>query len=552
MNNIIINYDDNIEKGENQYYRHYDLSEEKKVDAIYIRSYACPGNPFVEALPRFLTPEQVINNNHRIIAIPDLEELDQMDLYEKNESITQLNEIRFPIPFHADVERELHNALVSSYKMRTVIYDSSVDIKYTISGKEEITHEKMIAKQQSASVTGFSLLGVSGSGKSSCINMLLDHYPQVITHYTDDNIPIRQIVYIMVICPQGSNFNVLYREIGKQIDIALGNVIPVYEEQIRKQKSLGNKAEEVAKLIELFHIGIIIFDEIQQINVSTSQENSIESLLTLNNTTNVAIAVIGTEEAYGKLFTRRRVARRLGTYILASKYCTNKKICQIIVYTLFKYSWVSTISSPNEDIYSVIYDTTHGIIDQIITLYKFIQYDLIRAEENAKRNNKAFKTIIDSEFIRETIKTHNLDNHLYDYKSPEPALVTAHLNQFLSPAESDAQRESEMEMNAYFEKEDIFKRSLRRDKISKTVFDKTKGKYKLKMIETVFDKVYSIGQEQSDDEILIKIIQSLEKRDEQHIIKQLGKEHKPTHDKILTEIMENHNTGASIIDPPSF
>ena len=552
MNNIIIHYENNIEKGENQYYRHYDLSNNRIVDARYIRSYACSGNPFIEALPRFLTPEQVTNNNFRSINIPSKVELEQMDLYDKTESITLLNEIRFPIAFHADVEREFHNALVSSYKMRDVIYDSGVDIKYTISNKEEITHEKMIAKQQSASVTGFSLLGVSGSGKSSCINMLLDHYPQVITHYTDDNIPIRQIVYIMVICPQGSNFNVLYSEIGKQIDLALGNVVPVYEEQIRKKKGLGSKAAEVAKLIELFHIGIILFDEIQQINASTSQENSIESLLTLNNTTNVAIAVIGTEEAYGKLFKIRRVARRLGTYIPASKYCTDKTLFRRIVNNLFRYSWVKTISDPNDEIYSMIYETTHGVIDQIITLYKFIQLDMVKVEEKAKINNKAFETIIDPEFINHTVKTHNLDDHLYDLKSPEPALVMTQLNQLLSPAESDAQRESEMEMNALFEKEDMFKRSLRRDKISETVFDKTKGKYKLKMIETAFDKVYSSGQEQSDEEILVRIIQFLEKKDEQHIIKQLGKEHKPTHDMILSEIMENHNTGASIIDPPSF
>ena len=264
MRNKYFEYDyvKGIPKNENQYAREYDLSENKAVDARYIHSFVAPGNPFIEALPRFLTVEDVLSHYNHSIPHLSAEELETMDEYEKIESIGTLSDVRFPFAFHADVEREFHSALVESYRNRVPLKDESINIPYTIRGVEAFTHQKLVAKEISASVTGFRLIGVSGCGKSSCINVLTSNYPQVITHYPKDSSPIRQIVYLKVVCPQGSNFNVLYTEIGKQIDLALGNVIPIYEEMIAKKKNLGKKAQEVEKLIELFNIGIIIFDEI--------------------------------------------------------------------------------------------------------------------------------------------------------------------------------------------------------------------------------------------------------------------------------------------------
>jgi hypothetical protein len=51
-------YEKDLNKGENQYLRYYDLTEEKIVDARYVRSITNEGNIFIEALPRYLTPEQ--------------------------------------------------------------------------------------------------------------------------------------------------------------------------------------------------------------------------------------------------------------------------------------------------------------------------------------------------------------------------------------------------------------------------------------------------------------------------------------------------------------
>ncbi len=59
---------------------------------------------------------------------------------------------------------------------------------------------------------------------------------------------------------------------------------------------------KVCELIEKFSIGTIVLDEIQLINFNSNKENSYEGLLGIVNKTKIALSVVGTDEAYKKLF----------------------------------------------------------------------------------------------------------------------------------------------------------------------------------------------------------------------------------------------------------
>lgn len=538
-------YVEGIPKNENQYAREFDLSETRSVDARYIHSYVAPGNPFIEALPRYLTAEYVILHYNRSILHLSSKELKNMDEYEKIESIGTLSDVRFPFAFHADVEREFHNALVESYRNRVPLKDESIDIPYTFGGIETVTHEKLVARELSSSVTGFSLIGVSGCGKSSCINVLTSNYPQVITHHPKDSVPIRQIVYLKVVCPQGSNFNVLYTEIGKQIDLALGNVIPVYEEMIAKKKNLGKKAQEVERLIELFHIGIIIFDEIQQVNVSAANENTIESLLTINNNTNVAIAVVGTEETYNKLFKAKRVVRRLGVFIPANKYCDNIKVFSKNIELLFGYSWVDLNISISKEIIECIYGITEGVIDQIIKLYKYIQIDLVKAENNAKKNNKPFETEVDADFIKHTASKHSIgkmNKHISSFSNTD--LSNFDLISYYNTNTSeqiDLQRQAEKEMNEMIQDNKVEQIAKLKEKTTQIVRIKSKKKYSTSRIGTIFDNVIKNNNELSDEKLADLIFDILERYD--------GKKNKPSHKQMVTAIKDKEAVALNYMEP---
>lgn len=89
--------------------------------------------------------------------------------------------------------------------------------------------------------------------------------------------------------------------------------------------SLAEKQLKVCELIEKFSIGTIVLDEIQLINFNSNKENSYEGLLGIVNKTKIALSVVGTDEAYKKLFGMLRNARRAGEYINASAYTSDKE-----------------------------------------------------------------------------------------------------------------------------------------------------------------------------------------------------------------------------------
>jgi len=177
-------------------------------------------------------------------------------------------------------------------------------------------------------------------------------------------------------------------------------VKPVYAKELDAGKS-GNLArftDKVRELIEQFAIGMIVFDEIQHLNFDSTLENSFESILELTNQTKVAFGVVGTEDAYDKIFADNlRQARRLGAEIHADRYCKNKDLFCHIVRNLFKYQWFDTIVEPTQELIDALYACTHGIIDQLIGLYSFMNIDYLNAQE---------KPDVDADFVKKTANRH--------------------------------------------------------------------------------------------------------------------------------------------------
>ena len=139
----------------------------------------------------------------------------------------------------------------------------------------------LIGNDAAATNAGITMLGYSGCGKSSALETLFRNYPQYIIHKGKGMTTYPQIVYLVVQCPPHSNFRGLYKNIGVAIDRALGNVKPVYENELDagKRGTLSVYTDRVRQLIEKFAIGIIIFDEIQHIHFDATLENSFESVV---------------------------------------------------------------------------------------------------------------------------------------------------------------------------------------------------------------------------------------------------------------------------------
>lgn len=358
------------EEGVSQY-DDYDLNEHRIVPARYVKAKLAidAGNPYIEALPYPRTGRNIISSYSQTMADFDYDKIKSMSTIDKILQIRSLRSIRFPLPFHAELELSFYNALITSYKSRHILHSDNDKVSYSVENQEFAASNILIGDSSASTDAGFSLIGYSGCGKSSAIQMLVSYYPQVIMHTTENGEYFPQITYLVVNCIPNSNFSALYDGIGDAIDKALGNIKPIYSAEIMKIRTLGAKAERIREYVEKFAIGIIIFDEIQLIDFSHTRENSFDSLLTLSNRTKVATAVVGTEYAKAKMFKTLRTARRVGNVINGNMYCTDRNFFCFLVNELFRYQWFDKPVTVSEEITDALYDVTKGIVDQLIGIY---------------------------------------------------------------------------------------------------------------------------------------------------------------------------------------
>lgn len=378
-------------------YESYDLTTAETVMAEYIHTTNTlyDGIPFIEALPPPKSTEECIDAYSYNLPF-SARDIANLSDYEKMLCLPILQKVRFSLPFAADVEYEFYRALCDSYSSRYQFYDPNNPLFVKVQNENIAVAGKLIADQSSSSVSGFALIGNSGSGKTSTIDMLISHYPQVIQH-PDSSSRMTQIVYLVVNCPPNSNFNELYVSIAAEIDKALGITNNYHEDMVAHMSGLAKKHDMIKRLIEVFAIGIIILDEIQQLEFKGIRENTFESLLTLSNETKVAFAAIGTEDAYEKMFPNERTARRVGPFIEASKYCNDLSMFRILVLQLREYYWFDTPMVVTDDILHALYKYSKGIVAHLITIYTYMNMDYIKAKE---------KPAIDVPFIDSVIQKH--------------------------------------------------------------------------------------------------------------------------------------------------
>ena len=215
------NYYVECEEGVSQY-EAYDLTSQTVVPARYVKAKIKEdeGNMYIEALPYPRENKDIYRAYSRSFASYDYDSIKKMTKLEKMLQVSMLKEIRFPLPFHSELEFSFYNALLISYRhrKRCPVYDKNIN--YMAENKDNEMTSVLYGDSSDATNAGFSLIGYSGCGKSSAISTLVSHYPQVIIHEDGDGGYFPQITYLVVNCIANSNFSALYEGIGDAIDKA--------------------------------------------------------------------------------------------------------------------------------------------------------------------------------------------------------------------------------------------------------------------------------------------------------------------------------------------
>ena len=265
-------------------------------------------NPLIAALPKILSPSDTV------------EKLTKKPIFHDNEinleghirvhAIARLRRSFFvPQTTHLVLEQRLSNLIRVSYLGRnpkSATFKRKLNTIRDLIKKQDLTsyvHDDMVNSTASST----TLAGISGAGKSTATNIILNTYPRVIYH---PDYHLLQVPWIKVDCPYDGSLS----EFCESFFIALDKRLNTnYRQKYTSGKtSIGKMIADVTDLCLIHAVGLLVVDEFQHMSLAKSggEKKMINFLVTLVNVVEVSVVLIGTPKAL-KLFAGEfRQARR--------------------------------------------------------------------------------------------------------------------------------------------------------------------------------------------------------------------------------------------------
>lgn len=208
----------------------------------------------------------------------------------------------------------------------------------------------------------FSIIGVSGIGKSTAIGYSLDMIGA--NKVIEFDTPYCKVIPCIVVqCPCDCSRKGLMLEILRVVDSRLGT------EYYNKSQKSGNTIDVLIGTISqvlINHIALLVIDEIQNVTTSKNGVGLVRMLLQLINNSGISIAMVGTPESVVFFEQEMQFARRsIGLKYSALSYNEEFfKICEI----LWRYQYVKKTIPFSEQIANWLYEHSSGILSVVVNL----------------------------------------------------------------------------------------------------------------------------------------------------------------------------------------
>lgn len=356
-------------------------------------------NPYIEALPKIFTEDDIIDN-FSVIPNINLEDKNK-ETHIRYHIIKRTKNFIQPLPVHFIVERRLSTLIRRGYLARNPLnkaYFKRMQLLNELKNNEsfDLSQLNETAKEIRSTADSISIIGISGIGKTTAIERLLLMYPQLIHHskYKNKIFTRTQIVWLKIDCPYDGNLSTLCKSFFKAIDDILGT--RYLEKYGYLSRISSTMMLNMTTLATLYGIGVLVIDELQNLLNNSNRDEMLDFFVTLSNTVGIPTVLIGTSKAQQIFSGNFRQARRAGSdgSIMWDRMKKDSAEWEFFLESLWDLNCLKEKTPLTDEIKNAFYDECQGITSVAVNMF-------ILAQERALSQEKEKLSIT---LIRETSK----------------------------------------------------------------------------------------------------------------------------------------------------
>lgn len=324
-------------------------------------------NPLTLALPAVKTDDEWLD---QLMSLPAFDEVQLQEApYLRSYFVAELKEFFNPSARHLILARRIDQMLRSGYSTRNpLLGDHFNDLQraYRDAQRSKCKKAEKLVFSAVRKICTYSLIGMSGMGKSTATEVILASYPQYILHKA---LAIHQVVWLKVECPKDGSVKEMALNIVRAFDAVLGTShAPSFSSRV----TLDDIMAKIKQLKNAHFLGLLALDEVQNVSVRKSggREELLNFFQELVNEFKVPVLIMGTFKALDVLQLDARHSRRAGTMGSSTwRPLTRDDEFDALIEMLWMYQWLREPGELTEEFKKVVFAETQGVVAFIVDMF---------------------------------------------------------------------------------------------------------------------------------------------------------------------------------------
>lgn len=399
-------------------------------------------NPLTLALPAVKNDDEWLE---QLMSLPAHEMVQlQEPPHLRSYFVAELKEFFIPSARHLILARRIDQMLRSGYAKRSPLlgdHFNNLQRAYEEGQKPKCRTGSKLVFSALRKICTYSLIGMSGMGKSTATEAILASYPQYILH---ESLNVHQVVWLKVECPKDGSVKEMALNIVRAFDAVLGTShAPSFSSRV----ILADLMAKIKQLKDAHFLGLLALDEIQNVSVRKSggREELLNFFQELVNEFKVPVLIMGTFKALDVLQMDARHSRRAGVMGGASwRPLTRDAEFDALVETLWTFQWLRAPGELTEEFKKTVFAETQGVVAFIVDMFLVCQLVALGLGKETL-TPEMFRTVArkDFEFLQPLLNAmrSKLPNRLKRFSDMEPYDVDEliHQSQVLVQKSANAQ-----------------------------------------------------------------------------------------------------------------